>query len=134
MYLSRNEQVDVLKNKKKHLINSSKLLYQVKETNGEIRLPGVRYCSDFPMAGLRALNMSNPFSSVLSENLCSKCGHTWLTVWTTNTFRCKELLDTGILHKFEAHAFIMIFKEISLASSLWHYKIHTCSSAASIFS
>lgn len=117
MGLSRNEQVDVLKNKKEHFINASKLLYQAEEAISEIRLPGVRYCSDFPMAGLRVLNMSNPFSSVLTENLGSKCSHTWLTVWTTNNFRCKEILDTGILHKFDVHAFIMIFKVVSLASN-----------------
>lgn len=132
MYLSRNEQADVLKNKKEHLTNSSKLLYQEKEAIGEIRLPGVRYCSDFPKADLRVLNMSNPFSSVLSENLCSKCSHTWLTAWTTNNFRCK--IDTGISHKFEVHAFIMIFQAISLACSSWHFKIHTGSSVASIVS
>lgn len=134
VYLSRNEQVDVLKNKKEHFLNSSKLLYQVEEAISELRHSEVRYCSDFPLADLRVLNMSNPFSSVLSENLCSKCSHTWLTVWTTNNFRCKEILGTGILHKFEVHAFIMIFKTTSLASSLWHFKIHTCSPVASIAS
>lgn len=117
MYLSRNEQVDVLKKKKEHFINSSKLLYQVEEAIIKIRLPGVRSCSDFPMAGLRVLNRSNPFSSVLTENSCSKFSQTWLTVWTANNFRGKEILDTGILHKFEVHAFIMIFKAISLASN-----------------
>lgn len=61
--------------------------------------------------------MSNPFSSVLTENSCSKGSQTWLTIRTSNNFRGKEVLDAGILHKFEVHAFIMIFKAISLASN-----------------
>lgn len=39
MFTGKNEQPDVLNNKKEHLINSSKLLYQVEEVISEIKSP-----------------------------------------------------------------------------------------------